>query len=166
MKRKNLIGTAVLAVLLGMGSLSGCVSTDDGTQGIETIESMSDVQFAELQNYLTLGLKITARRLLDDGAIELDELSMTATALETVRDKPVVKGATSLLVPALQESGLHSDEIELLVLVIEQELLSRGPFELSVAADGTFNLSPRTQALLTSVANALRHVVENYEPLD
>lgn len=154
MKRKNLFGPAVLALVLAGGAISGCVSTDDG-QGVAAIESMSDLEFSKWKVYVSLGVKIGANRLLDEGQVTEEELNTAADVLETVRDQPLFPGATSIIMPALKDAGLTNDEVELLLFIVEQELLSRGALDW-VGEDGLVALSPRTKELLTAVASALR----------
>jgi hypothetical protein len=155
MERKHWIGPAILALALMGGAISGCVSTGDG-HGVQAIEQMSELDFSKWKLYLTLGTKIGANRLLAEGAVTAEELEIAATALETLRDQTVVPGATSLIQPALREAGLTNDEVELLLLIVEQELLSRGALEWVNPETGLFELSPRTKDLLTVVAGALR----------
>lgn len=156
MNRKQIIGPVILALLIGIGAMSGCVSTDDGEQGVEALESMSDAEFNKWQLYITLGTKIGANQLLEGDLVTEEELAIAATTIETVRDQSVVPGATSFIVPALQDAGLNNDEIELLMLIVEQELLARGALDWVDPDTGVVDFSPRTQEILTSVANALR----------
>lgn len=156
MERKKWIAPAVIVLALAGGAISGCLSTGDGEQGIEALESMTDLEFNKLTLYVTLGTKIAANRALAEGAVTEEELDLAATALETVRDSSVVPGATSIITPALEEAGLTNDEVQLLLLIVEQELLSRGALEWLDPATGLVAFSPRTKSLLTSVADSLR----------
>lgn len=159
MERKKWMLSAVLALVVAGGAISGCVTTPDGEQGVEAIESMSELDFNKWKLYVTLGTKIGANRLLAEGLVNEQELELTAAVLETVRDQSIVTGATSLLIPALEEAGLNNDEIELLLIIVEQELLSRGALEWVDPETGIVSLSPRTKELLTTVASSLRSAV-------
>lgn len=156
MERKNWIAPAILVLALAGGAISGCMSTGDGEQGIEALESMSDLEYSKWKLYLTLGTKIGANRLLSEGVVTEEELDIAATALETVRDQSVVPGATSIITPALEEAGLTNDAVQLLLLIVEQELMSRGALEWLDPETGLIALSPRTKDLLTTIADALR----------
>lgn len=156
MKRKKIIAPVILMLALFGGAISGCVATQDGEQGVEALESMTDLEFNKWKLYVTLGTKIGANRLLAEDVTTETELNLAATALETVRDQSVVPGATSLIVPALQEAGLTNDEVQLLLLIVEQELLQRGALDWIDPNTGVVALSPRTKELLTAVADSLR----------
>lgn len=157
MKRKKWIAPAVLMLALAGGAISGCVSTgEDGEQGIEALEGMTDLEFNKWKLYLTLGTKIGANRLLAEGVVTAEELDLTATAIETARDQSIVPGATAIITPALEEAGLTNDEVQLLLLIVEQELMSRGALEWLDPETGLVAFSPRTKELLTAVADALR----------
>jgi len=155
MNRSKYIGPAVLALILAGGALSGCASTDSG-QGIEAIEQMSELDYNRWSLYVQLGVKIGANRLLEEGVVTEDELEITAVALETIRDQDFVPAGSSLVQTALQDVGLTSDEIELLLLIVEQELTARGALDWVNPDTGMVELSDRTEALLTMVADALR----------
>lgn len=156
MKRKKWIAPAVLVLALAGGAISGCMTTSDGEQGIEALEGMTDLEFNKWKLYITLGTKIGANRLLAEEAVTAEELEIAATALETVCDQSVVPGATQIITPALEEAGLTNDEVQLLLLIVEQELLSRGALEWIDPETGLVALSPRTKELLTAVSDSLR----------
>jgi hypothetical protein len=59
----------------------------------------------------------------------------------------------------VEDAGLTNDELMLLLLLVEQELIERGALEW-FDAEGQIDLSPRTEELLTIVANALRGSTE------
>lgn len=155
MERKKWITPLILAIALGGVAISGCVTTPNGEQSIEVLEGMSEYQYGKWKLYIQLGVKIGANELLEDEVVTEEELDLAASALEMIRDQPVTSGATSIVGPALTEVGLNSDEIELLLLILEQELLSRGAMDW-VGSDGAVALSPRTVEILTLVADALR----------
>jgi len=151
----KLIAPLVLIVALGSASLVGCVSTGGGN-GIQAIEQMSDLDFNKWKLYLQLGVKIGANRLIDEGAVSAEEVELTATVLETLRDQSVVPGGKSFIKDALEKSGLTNDEIELLLVIVEQELISRGALDWLDPTTGLVAWSPRTKDILTIVAQALR----------
>jgi len=155
MEKKKWIAIGVLGLALGVGAVTGCVTTGDG-QGIKALEEMSDLEYARWQLYITLGVKIAANRALTEDLVSASELNTAATALEILRDQTVVSGATSLILPALESAGLTSEEVQLLLLIVEQELLSRGALEWLDPETGIVALSPRTKEMLTRVADALR----------
>lgn len=156
MDRKKWIAPAVLVLALAGGSISGCMTTNDGEQGIEALEGMTDLEFNKWKLYVSLGTKIGANRLLAEGLVTEEELDIAATAIETARDQSVVPGSTAIITPALQEAGLTNDEVQLLLLIVEQELMSRGALDWIDPETGLVAFSPRTKELLTAVADALR----------
>lgn len=146
----------LLMLALFSGAISGCMSTSDGEQGIEALEAMTDVEYNKWKLYLQLGTKIGANRLLASETVTEGELELVATTLETVRDQSIVPGTTSILTSALDDAGLTNDEVALLVLIVEQELLTRGALEWIDPETGLVALSPRTKDLLTTIADAFR----------
>lgn len=156
--KKKLIAPAVLAVVLGVGfatgSLSGCVSTGSG-QGIVALESMSEQDFSKWRLYISLSTKIAASRLIANNLVSADDVNKAVSALTLLRDQPIVEGATSFIKPVLEQVGLAGSEIELLLLVVEQELLSRGALDYIDPQTGLVSLSPRTKDVLTVVVNSL-----------
>jgi len=156
MERKKWIAPTILVLALAGGALSGCVLTGDGEQGVEFIEGMTDLEFSKWKIYIQLGVKVGANRMLEEGTVTEEELDIAAAALEAVRDEPIIPGAASLIMPALAEAGLTNDEVQLLLLIVEQELLSRGALEWVDPETGVISLSPRTKELLTVVADSLR----------
>lgn len=155
MKLRNFI--LVLALFCGTVSTSSCISSGNG-QGIESLEQMTDVEFTQFQSYIRLGVKIGGTRLLEEGLVTKVELGVTATALETLRDQTIDPGVSHLINDALIKAGLTNDEIELLLLIVQQELESRGAFKWLNPTTGVIELSPRTKQLLTTVSAALRAV--------
>jgi len=144
----------LLAAALAAGSISGCGSTPSG-QGVQIIEDMNDAQFNKLKLYLGLGVKITATRLLDEKQITKEELQQAKMALVTLKSKPVIDGAASFIQKSLLEAGLKKPEIELLLVVVEQEILLRGPIGWIDEETGGLKLSDRTKQLLDVVISAL-----------
>ena len=156
MERKNWIAVGVLGLVLSAGALTGCASMGEGEQGIEALEQMSDLEYSKWQLYITLGVKIASNRALAEGVVSADELDLAATALETLQVQTIMPGATSLILPALEDVGLTSEEVQLLLLIVEQELLARGALEWLDPQTGLVAISPRTKEMLGVVAGALR----------
>ncbi len=142
-------------IITGVLVVTGCVSTDDG-RGVEAIENMSELSYNNFKNFVRLGVKIAASRSLDEGLVSQNDLNAAAVAVETLRDATIVPGATSLILPALENAGLTSDEIMLILLIAEQQLLKRGALDWLDPETGLVALSPRTKEVLTLVAGSLR----------
>lgn len=157
MKRSTIIVGVVLAGLLAATiPSSGCSTFNDGGSIATTLDQMSETEFAKWKLYIHLGVKIGANRLLEEGIVSEEDLLTAAGAIELAIDQPfvaVIDG--SFLMPFLAESGLSNDEIELLVLIAEQELLSIIP-DLSVGPTGVLALSDRTKEVLVSITDALQ----------
>jgi len=153
--RKLLIAGLVTLTLFGGAVSTGCVGTNDGEQGIEFIEEMSEADWARRQLILSLGVSVGANRLVEAGVVSQTDLELAAATLEIVRDQELIAGATSLITPALENAGVTNAEIQLLLLVVEQELLRRGALQW-LDENGQVALSPRTRELLTTIANSLR----------
>lgn len=158
MEKRNWLPLVLVGVLLaGTPAISGCVTTGDGDQGVKFIEEMSDAEYAKWQLYVSLGVKIGASRLLDEGAVSEEELDLAADAIELAKDSAIVAGATSLIGPALEDVGLTNDEITLVLLIAEQELLAHGALEDYIDPEtGLLALSPRTKEMLQIIADSLR----------
>jgi hypothetical protein len=161
MERKNkrlLLATMALLVLAG-GTISGsgCSAVGpNGQQGVETLEQMTDTEFARWKLYITLGVKIGANRLLAEDIVTEEELDLAASVLESVRDQSITPGATALIGPALEDSGLSNDEIQILLMGVEDALRSQGAFDWLDPETGIVALSPRSKELLTGVIESLR----------
>lgn len=157
MKKKKWLTSAMLVLVLAGGSISGCTSTNgSGEQSIEALEAMTDLEFNKWKLYVQLGVKIGANRLLAEEIATESELELAATVLETLRDQTIIPGTTSAISGALESAGLTNDEVQLLLLIVEQELVSRGALDWISPETGTIALSPRTKELLTVLAEALR----------
>lgn len=148
----------VFALFCGTVNTS-CVSSGNG-QGIESLEEMTDVEFGQWKTYIRLGTKIGANRLLEENLVSRKTLDVMASTLETIRDTQVDPGLPNFLSEAVKNAllkeGLTNDEAELLILIVEQELQSRGAFKWLNPTTGVVELSPRTKELLTAVVDALR----------
>lgn len=153
-----LISSLLVLALAGSMVGSGCAITPDGEQGIVSIENMSELEYNNWVMYVQLGVKIPARRLLESGEITEDELELIASTLESVRDQTIVPGTTSILTPAFEDVGLNSDEIQLVVMIIENELLKRGALDWIDPDTGNIALSPRSRGLMTAVIDSLRSI--------
>lgn len=145
----------VLGLVCAFGTMQGCSSTGEG-QGIQALEQMPEVDYSKWKLYIQLGVKISANRLLREGSVTAKELELVATAIETARDQTVIPGATGIIKPALDKIGFTNDEVELVLMVAEQELLSRGALNWINPTTGVVDLSPRTKDILTVVASSLR----------
>lgn len=154
MNRKKWIAPAVLVLALAGGAISGCITTDNG-QGIEVIENMSEKQYNKWRLYLQLSAKIGANRALSEGVVTEEDLGLIAEAIRQAANDPVVPGASSILLPILEDFGLSQDEAGLILLIVEQELLSRGALEWVDPETGTIGFSPRTKELLNTIADAI-----------
>lgn len=152
--KKWIIPLALVAAV-GVASLSGCAGPG-GTQGVQALEEMSDLQFSKWKMYVQLGVKIAANRLLSEGVVSVQDLELAATALETVRDQSGIPGTKTFIQDALKDVGLTNDELELVLVLVEQELLSRGVLDWINPETGVVEWSPRTKDLLTTVASSLR----------
>ena len=159
-KNKKWIGPMIIALALAGGGISGCLTTGDGSQGIEVIEGMTDAQFTNWKLYIQLGIKVGTNRMVQEGMVTQEDLNLAALTLEAVRDQPITPGATAIIAPALEEAGLTGPEVELLVAILEQELLSRGALDWIDPETGLIAFSPRTKELLTAVAAGLRSTDE------
>ena len=155
MDMKKWIAPLALIAVLGAASLSGCASTDGG-KGVQALEQMSELDYNKWKLYIQLGVKIGANRLLQEGTVSVQDLSIAATAIETVRDQTGVPGTKSFIQDALKDAGLTNDEVELLLVIVEQELLARGALDWLNPETGVVEWSPRTKDLLTLVAGSLR----------
>jgi len=155
MERKKWITLAVLVAALALPASSGCVATDGG-KGVQAIEQMDDLEFGRLQVYITLGSKIAANRLLEEGVVSVEDLDAVALALDLVVEDTLLGDATSLFGPALEQAGLTNDEAMFILLILENELLARGVLDYVDPITGALALSPRTETLLEAVASSIR----------
>lgn len=145
----------ILAGLVCLLTIVGCMSTN-GQGAIKPLEQMSDVEYTHWKLYIELGVKIGAHRLLTEKIVTQNQLTMVATVVDAVTTTPLEAGATSLLIPALQKAGFNNDEAMLILMVVDQELMSRGALKWVDPATGLVSLSPRTKEVLGLVSTALR----------
>jgi hypothetical protein len=151
-----------LGVLLALGlvvlpvtgvALSGCVSTG-GEQGLETLETMSEADYQRLKLYSTLGVKIAANRLVQEGTVSAEDLTLAADLIESIKSTPVQGGAELLIEDILVDSGLNSTEVEALLQIVVFELQARGLFD-NLGAGGLVQLSPRTSDFIDAMVEAV-----------
>lgn len=153
---KKMVLVLVAACMLSVASMTACISSGNGN-GIKPLEQMTELEYSKWKLYIQLGVKIGANRLLEEGTITKEQLNVAAGAIEAIAGQPVEAGAKSLIIPALEKAGFKGDEVEFVLLVAEQELLARGALNYwTNPANGVLELSPRTQDMLSVIANALR----------
>lgn len=155
MEKNRWIIAGVLGLVLTAGAVTGCITTGDG-QGVEALENMSELEYANWKLYISLGVSVASNRALAANLVSQADLDLAASALDLLRDQNITAGATSLIGPALEEVGLTNDEVALLLLIVEKELLERGALEWRDPVTGAVALSPRTKEILTIVAASLR----------
>jgi len=152
-----------LGVLLALGlvilpvtgvALSGCVSTG-GEQGLETLETMTEADYQRLKLYSTLGVKIAANRLVQEGTVSAADLTLAADLLDSIKSTPAMGGAELLIEDLLADSGLTSTEVEALLQIVVFELQARGVFD-NLGIGGLVELSPRTEDFIDSMIDAVR----------
>jgi len=153
--KKQWLAALGLVSVLGLAPMTGCTTTPDG-QGLEFIESYDEQEFFKFKTYMRLSVKVAVNRLLTEGVVTQEEVLMVADIVEQAIETPVVAGATSILEPILEAQGLTNDEIALIVLIAEQELISRGALDWLDPVTGRVGLSPRTKELLGDVVEGLR----------
>lgn len=151
---KNIFVVLMLCLALTSG-FTACTTTSNGN-GVKSLEQMTELEYSKWKLYIQLGVKIGANRLLQEGVVNHDQLNIAAAAIDGIKGEPVAGGAKSLIVPALRKAGFSNDEIEFILIIAEQELLARGALHWLNPETNVFELSPRTQEVLTLIANALR----------
>jgi hypothetical protein len=153
---KNTFAVLMLCLCLagGIVASSGCTTTNGN--GVKPLEQMTELEYSKWKLYIQLGVKIGANRLLEEGVVNHEQLEIAAAAIDGIKGEPVAGGAKSLIVPALRKAGFSNDEVEFVLLVAEQELLARGALEWLNPQTNVFELSPRTQEILTIIAASLR----------
>ena len=169
MKLNKWIVPGVIVLALVGGSISGCATLEDGSQGVVAVEDMTELQFNKWKLYTTLGAKIGAERLLLEGFATEEELGLAAQAIEAViQDSadPLVLSPDGIFGPVLADVGLTNSEIELVILIVEQELLSRGALGQVDPTTGIINMSDRTKELLGALANSLREATTTDEEIE
>lgn len=150
-----LIAFGLVALPIAPIALSGCATTPGGEQGLETLENMSEADYNRLKLYSTLGVKIAAHRLVEEGTVSADDLTLAADVLDAVKSTPITGGAELLVEQLLADSGLTSTEIEALIQIVAFELQARGVFD-NLDEDGLIRLTPRTEDFVDSLIGAVR----------
>ena len=156
---KKYLTTGLL--IIGMIATNGCLSTtEDGEQAISSVEEMSELEYTRFSQYLYLGTKIGAVRLLDSGELDAATLEVIAGILEGLADEPLLDFGSGFIVDAITEqTDLTNDELMLILLIVEQELLARGGATYLDPETGELRLTERTEELMDRVASALRSAV-------
>jgi len=149
-------------VVGGLIVASGCVTTTEGDEvTLESLEEMSELEYARMSQYTYLGTKIGAARLLEGGQIDAETLDAVADVLEGITTTPVLDFASGFITDLISEQiDLTSDELMLLLIIVEQELLTRGGATYIDEETGEVRLTERAEELLLLVANALRTAVD------
>jgi hypothetical protein len=143
----------LLAGVLSLGTVmmgTSCVTLDDGNQGLESVEEMTEDEFIELKVYVQLGLSQALKAINADPA----DLQEAADLVRQVTTTPVDDDVTLFITSALQEAGFQNEELMLALLLVETELLGE-VFLDYVNVDGTLKLSERSEELLLLLADEL-----------
>lgn len=145
---------ACLMCLCLAGSFAACTTT--GGNGVKPLEQLTELEYSKWKLYIQLGVKIGANRLLQEGVVSTGQLNVAAGVIDGIQGEPVTGGAKSLIIPALHKAGFSNDEVEFILLVAEQELISRGALDWINPETNVLELSPRSKEVLGIVADALR----------
>jgi hypothetical protein len=153
----------IAAGVLALGTLvvaSGCITTADGDLTLESIEEMSELEYSRMSQYVYLGTKIGAARLLESGDLDLLVVGQVADVLEGLVGQPILELTGGFVTDAVTENVvLTSDEMLLILLIVEQEVLARGGATYVDEETGELRLTERTEDLMLLVADALRSAV-------
>jgi hypothetical protein len=163
MKKQLLAGALVLG---GLIVASGCLSTNaDGEVVLESLEEMSELEFSRTSQYIYLGTKIGASRLIESGELSAGTAEAVADVLEGLIGEPVLEFAGGFITDLVAEQvELTGDELMLLLLIVEQELLTRGGATWVDEETGEVRLTERTEDVLLLVADALRSAAGGVTP--
>lgn len=153
LRKLMIIGLIALPVV--PVALSGCTTTSGGEHGLKRLEEMSESDYQRLKLYSTLGVKIAANRLVQEGVVSAEELQAAATALAAIKTTPVLGGAELFVSDLLANSGLNSTEAEALLQIVVFELRDRGVLDV-LNPDGTVQMAPRTQDFVDSLIEAVK----------
>jgi hypothetical protein len=152
---KKLLSIVMVAFLVTTPLyVSSCISTG-GEQGVETLESMPEADYQRLKLYSTLGVKIAANRLVEEGTVSTEDLEIAADVLDAIKTTPIMGGGQLLVSELLEGSGLTSTEIEALIQIVVFELEARGIFD-QLGDGGLINLAPRTEDFVDALIDSLR----------
>jgi hypothetical protein len=152
---RNLLLVGLIAIPVVPIALSGCTTTSEGEHGFKRLEDMSEADYQRLKLYSTLGVKITANRLVQEGVVSAEELQTVATALAAIKTTPITGGAELFISDLLAKSGLTTVESQSLLELVVFELQARGV--LSYLNDtGTIALTPRTENFIDALIDAVK----------
>lgn len=143
----------LLCTVLLMPLTQSCIGP--GNAPVKPFEEMSQTDYDKWKLYVELGVRIAAHRTVQQGIVTTEQLNSLATSIEIVVNEPVTTFGESVLEKALQNSGLSNDEIRLVVLIAENEIMSRGGYHV-ITDGGLIKLSPRTKEILLTVVSALK----------
>lgn len=155
----NIKKTIIFPVIFILGLMIGgvaCTTTPEG-KGLKAIEQMSDAEYSKWKIYIELIVKVGINKLVDQHVVTTEDLVKVANVIESIEISDIQTGAKSLIKPALEKAGLKNDEIELILLVAEQELISHGALSWTNPETGMIELSPRTKEILAIIVNVLRN---------
>jgi hypothetical protein len=155
MKKILLTGALALGTLV---AASGCLSTDgEGNTTLKGLEEMTELEYSRMSTYVSLGTKIGASRLLEAGQVDAETLSLVADAIEGLVGEPLLELAGGWVTDAVSSQvPLTSDELLLILIIVEQEVLTRGGGTYVDGETGELRLTERTEDLLLLVASSLR----------
>jgi hypothetical protein len=126
---------------------------------------MSDLEYSRMSQYIYLGTKIGVARLIESGELSVDTTEAVAGTLEGLVGQSILELAGGFITDAVvSDVELTSDELMLLLLIVEQEILARGGATYIDVETGGVRLTERTEDLLLLVADALRSAVDGVTP--
>lgn len=152
---RKLLIIGLIALPVVPVALSGCTTTQDGEHGLKRLEEMSQSEYDRLKLYSTLGVKIAANRLVQEGVVSAEELLAAATALEAIKTTPVLGGPELFISDLLTNSGLTSTEAQALLELVVFELRDRGVLDV-LNLDGTIQMAPRTSDFVDALIAAVK----------
>jgi|APGre2960657404_1045060.scaffolds.fasta_scaffold07590_7 hypothetical protein len=140
--------------IFSLATIPSCHSSANGN-GLTAVEDLSENDFNKWKLYVELGVKIGANRLIEEQKVSREELTKVSDAMDLVLTQPATTVGQMLLQKALIDSGIHNDEIRLILAIAENEIISRSGYQY-VNLDGIVNLTPRTRELLMAISFSLR----------
>lgn len=163
MKKYLLTGALVLGTLIAS---SGCLTTDaDGNIALKGLDEMTELEYSRLSTYISLGVRIGTSHLLEAGQVDTETLDLVADVIEGLVGEPLLELAGGWLINAIVDKvPLTSDELQMILIIVEQEVLTRGGGTYMDLETGELRLTERTEDLLLVVASALRSAVNNVTP--
>lgn len=152
--RKFLLALSLMLPLCG--GIQSCILTPDGG-GFETIENMTEVQF----NRWILGLQLTtllsARTAINNNWTTQEDLNVAASVIDAIKDQPIILVTEQAFREYLMSIGLTNMEATAIVMLIRNELVNAGILSFMDETTGQLLLTPRTEQILTLLADALRN---------